>query len=381
MPSNYTIQGYASMIHDARRVDAYRRALQQVVTPESVVVDIGTGLGIFAMLACQAGARKVYAIEPSSAITLASAMAAANGYSERIEFIQGVSSRVTLPEPADVIVSDLGGAIPLFQQHIPSIADARTRLLKPGGTLIPRCDRLWGAVVEAAECYATIAPPTDGAWGLDMRLAWSMAANLCTTLSPAKVRVLSAPERLAILDYTRVEDANLRTRIEWNVMHRGRGHGICVWFERTLADGICYSTAPGEPEMVYSPLFFPWLEPVELNQGDRVALDFRADLHDADYMFSWNTTVANAGRVRHTFRQSQFLGESRSPAELRKQSATHVPKLNGDGEQNYLLLQMMDGKSTNRDIACELQRQHPERFPTLERALGYVGEFSRKYSV
>ena len=268
MPSNYNIQGYASMIHDARRVDAYRRALQQMVTPESVVVDIGTGLGIFAMLACQAGARKVYAIEPSSAITLAGAMAAANGYSERIEFIQDVSSRVTLPEPADVIVSDIGGAIPLFQQHIPTIADARTRLLKPGGTLIPRCDTLWAAVVEAAECYAKIAPSDrPSGWICGWPGAWPPIFP--TTVSPAKVRLLSAPERLAILDYTRIDDANLRTRIEWDVMHRGRGHGICVWFERTLADGICYSTAPGEPEMVYSPFFSPgssrwnWIRAIE----------------------------------------------------------------------------------------------------------------------
>src|SRR5690349_17152188 len=97
----YSIQGYASMIHDARRVDAYQRALQQVVTPEAVVVDIGTGLGIFASLACQAGARRLYAINPPPMIVVASAMATANGYQDRIQFIEDISTRITFPEPAD----------------------------------------------------------------------------------------------------------------------------------------------------------------------------------------------------------------------------------------------------------------------------------------
>src|SRR5437868_11673545 len=103
----YSVRGYAAMLHDARRVEAYQRALQLSITPDSVVVDIGTGLGIFAFLACQAGARKVYAIEPDEVIVLARELAAANGYQERIDFIQDISARVTLSEQADVIVSDL----------------------------------------------------------------------------------------------------------------------------------------------------------------------------------------------------------------------------------------------------------------------------------
>ena len=73
-------------------------------------------MGIFAFLASQAGARKVYAIEPCEVIAVARELAQINGYLERIEFVENVSSSVTLPERADVIVSDLGGAYsPLWQ--------------------------------------------------------------------------------------------------------------------------------------------------------------------------------------------------------------------------------------------------------------------------
>ena len=69
---------------------------------------------------------------------MAKEIAAANNCSDRIEFVQAMSTDVTLPERADVIVSDIGGMLPWFQKHIPAIADARRRFLAPGGVLIPQ---------------------------------------------------------------------------------------------------------------------------------------------------------------------------------------------------------------------------------------------------
>lgn len=90
----YSLAGYGSMIADRVRMDAFAQALRQATTPESVVVDIGTGTGILALLACRFGARRVYAIEPDDAIQVAREIAAANGYADRIDFIQAVSTKV-----------------------------------------------------------------------------------------------------------------------------------------------------------------------------------------------------------------------------------------------------------------------------------------------
>src|ERR1044072_7030896 len=149
----YSIFSYGSMIADRPRMDAYARALRQAVRPGSVVLDIGTGTGIFAMLACRFGARRVYAIEPNDAISVAREAAAANGFSERIEFIQDLSTRVTLPEQANIIISDLRGVLPLFRHHLPTIIDARKRLLAPDGILIPQRDSFWAAIAQAPELY------------------------------------------------------------------------------------------------------------------------------------------------------------------------------------------------------------------------------------
>ena len=61
-----------------------RQHCADAVTPNSVVLDIGAGTGIFALLACRYGARRVYAVEPDDAINLAREVAAANGYSDRL---------------------------------------------------------------------------------------------------------------------------------------------------------------------------------------------------------------------------------------------------------------------------------------------------------
>ena len=56
------------MMADLGRNDAYDRALKALVKPEHVVLDIGTGSGLLAMMAARAGAKHVYAIEANESI-------------------------------------------------------------------------------------------------------------------------------------------------------------------------------------------------------------------------------------------------------------------------------------------------------------------------
>src|ERR1044072_5373644 len=155
----YSGADYGGLIAERVRVGAFVTALKRTVTPGSVVVDIGTGTGIFALIACALGARRVYAIEPNDASGVASELAGANGYAGRIEFHHAMSTEVTLPERADVIVADIGGMLPWIEGAIPSLVDARRRMLAPHGVLIPRRDAISAAVVEAEDLYAG---PTAG---------------------------------------------------------------------------------------------------------------------------------------------------------------------------------------------------------------------------
>src|SRR5688500_3295049 len=139
------------MIADRGRTDAYAAALRRAITPTSVVLDLGAGAGIMTLLACQAGAKKVYAVEPDGIVEVARAVVAVNGYADRVELIQAVSTDITLPEAVDVIVADIHGALPFFCASPTALFDAKRRFLKPGGAMVPTADTIMAAVVSLPE--------------------------------------------------------------------------------------------------------------------------------------------------------------------------------------------------------------------------------------
>ena len=380
----YSISGYGSMIADSIRNDAYARALRKTITPGSVVVDIGAGSGLFALLACQCGARRVYAIEPADTIYLAKEMAAANGYADRIEFIQDYSTAVTLPEQADVVVSDLRGVLPFFQQHLPSIIDARQRLLKTGGTLIPQQDSLWAAMAEAPELYNRLSAPwLSNPYGLDTRAGWRIASNTFRKGMALPEHLLVEPKCWACLDYRSIESPDVNGELTWNVNREGTAHGICAWFDTTLAEGAGFSNAPGLPELIYGNVFFPLTEPVNLEKGDAVIVRIHANLVGCDYIWRWETRVLGRGEpgcVKADFKQSTFFGTPLSPSRLRRQAESYEPELNEDGQIDQLILSLIERRIALGEIATQLNERFPQYFRDHLDALSRVGELSQKYS-
>ncbi len=386
----YSIADYGAMIADRVRMDAFARALRQAVKAGSVVVDIGTGTGIFALLACRLGARRVYAIEPDDAIQVAREIAAANACADRIEFIQAMSTHVSLPERADVIVSDVGGVLPWFQHHIPSIVDARRRFLAPGGVLIPQRDTAWAAVVEAPESYEPYTRPwNDNAFGLNMEAARRIVTNTWNKGRVKPEQLLAEPQRWATLDYTGVEDPDTSACIGWTVTRPGTGHGLVAGFDRTVSEGVGLSNAPDAPpemmapERIYPMAFFPWSAPVALAIADVVSVDLSARLVGGDYIWSWTTQVLDqgqAGQAKASFTQSTLFGAPLSPAQLHKRAESYVPTPNEDGRIARLVLESMKDDVTLGEIARRVADQFPSRFRNWQDALNVVGDLSRTYT-
>jgi protein arginine N-methyltransferase 1 len=280
----YSIRDYGFMIRDDVRTGAYAEALRRVVTPDAVVVDIGTGTGIFALLACRYGARRVYAIEPEGMIEMARAIAADNGYADRITFIEEVSSRVTLPERADVIVSDL----PAYS-HIEVIVDARERFLAPGGRLLPQRDTLCAALVHAPEAHVRRTVPwLENPYNLDMRAAGRLLENVVERRTFEADQLLSAPVRPTILDYTAIERPAVHAKCRLVADRAGTAHGAAVWFDVMVSDGVCFSNEPGAARRsaLNRSLYFPFADPVAVVAGDE--LEFKVVGHSVNGRFLWN---------------------------------------------------------------------------------------------
>jgi type I protein arginine methyltransferase len=382
--TGYSIAGYGQMVVDDMRTVAYSSALRQAVKPGSVVLDIGTGTGILSMLACQYGAGRVYAVEPDDAIRVARQIAEANGFAGRITFIQDVSTRVTLPEKADVIVSDLRGILPLFQQHIPSIIDARERLLAPEGQLIPQEDRLWVAVVEEATLYEKhIKPWQSRPFDLDMQAGWQIVSNSWRKQRVKPENLIARPQQWATLDYRTISETDVAADLTWTVEQAGTAHGLLVWFDTTLVDGIGFSNEPDQPELIYGSAFFPLAQPETLAPGDVITVSMAADLVGGDYIWRWDTTIREQGdpaKIKAQLKQSTFYGAPLSLERLRRQEASYIPTLSDDGRVDYFILSLIDGQTPLMDIAQQIVKQYPDRFPRWQDALSRAAELAQRYS-
>jgi protein arginine N-methyltransferase 1 len=380
----YSLTGYGNMISDRIRTGAYVEALRRTIRPGSVVMDIGTGPGIMAVLACQLGASRVYAIEPCEIIQVARETAAANRCTDRISFFEDLSTNVAIPGRVDVIVSDLRGILPLYESHIHSIADARRRFLAPDGTLIAREDRIWAAVVEAPAEYGKIVDPWDrNELGQNLVTARNRLLNELRKIRVTPEQLLTAPKLWAALDYVTIEDPDVCGTLQWTVERAGTGHGIMVWFDMDLAEGVEFSNGPWSPETIYSAAFFPWSEPVPLTAGQNVCVELDAKNLENGYIWRWATRIEpaeNKGGAAVHFSQSLLQAAVLSLVKLRMTASDYVPQLSTEGVLRKRSLELMDGKSTLEEIAKRLAAEFPERFTRWQQALSFAGALSREVS-
>lgn len=131
-------RSHIHMLNDHARTEAWLQAIAQTVTPEDVVLEIGTGSGILAMAAARAGAKHVYTIEATQIADIAQQNIERNGLKDRITLLRGLSTEIDLPERATVLVSEIIGSQPLGEAIIPYTLDALRRLLVPDARLIPQ---------------------------------------------------------------------------------------------------------------------------------------------------------------------------------------------------------------------------------------------------
>ncbi len=377
----YSLEQFASMFSDKVRMDAYSAAIAHSVRPSDAVLDLGCGPGVFALLACKAGARRVYAIDMNGVVDFGRQLAAANGFSDRIVFMRGDSRQIHLPERVNVLVSDVRGVLPLFSNAIDTLQDARDRFLVQGGQLIPSRDTLYAAIVALPGAYQQLV----GAWKavphLDLAQGLPLVLNTIHRHHIKPDQVVSEPRPWHVLDYVVGAKTSAGNRIELPIKKTVIGHGLGVWFQTQLTGDIGYSTEPRAQETVYGHLFLPWLEPVPLDEGEVCSIDLRAHLVGTDYIWQWETSIPAArGHQEVRFAQSTFYGSLFPPSVLQKRAMGFVPVLDESGQAERWLLQAMDGKRHLEEIAAEAVRQFPHVFRRVEDAFNRAAEIAEKYS-
>lgn len=383
----YSLVHFGHMMRDSIRMRAYTEAIRRAVKPGSVVIDVGTGTGIFAFIACQAGAKHVYALDPNPLVEVGREISAANGFADRVTFIQDFTTRVELPEKADVIVGDVRGQLPLLDMLLDTYVDARKRLLKPDGVLIPTRDTLHVAMVSGPELYERdiLRPWKINDYALNMQAALPMIVNsvIQQNLSVPEDAVLLPGKLWGSFEYGTPINPKVSGEFRWTAERSGTAHFLYVWFDTELFDGVGFSNAPGaDRAKVYGSLFFPLAEPIDLKPGNVVTLALNADPVGRGHIYRWATqffTDESASAPFKRFNQSTFFAAPLS--NLIKRTATYKPRLNMDGTIHaFVLAAMTEGNATLEQIAHQALLKFPDYLKSYEMALGQVAEISQNFS-
>src|SRR5713226_6583194 len=100
--------------------------------------------------------------------------------------------------------------------------------------------------------------------------------------------------------------------------------------------------------------FFPWSEPVDVQEGDRICARLQARHVGGDYVWRWDSEVWSKDpqpAPKSQFQQSTLYGQPFTAAKLRKAAGTHVADLAADGHIESFILQSMNGRTANEEIA------------------------------
>ena len=232
------------MLADQVRNRAYAKAIAEKVKPGDVVLDIGCGAGLTAMLAARAGAKHVYTCEHQPLIAQAAVrVIAQNGLSDRITVLPKWSHNIVvgvdMPERADVVISEIVDTVLLGEGALATLKHAMSALAKPTAKAIPERGTLMAQPVESVK-LANLWQPLD-AEGFDMSAFHhfaSVAQITANEFEACKIRPLGLPTDLFEFDFTNPSIAPARTKQELFCRNTGTLHAVLVSFRMELSPGI-----------------------------------------------------------------------------------------------------------------------------------------------
>lgn len=373
-------------LSDPNRLDAYRRAIEERVKPGYVVVDLGAGTGIMGLLACSAGAGRVYCIEATPLIGLTREIFRVNGFADRVRFIKDFSMHVSLPEQADVVIADQIGRFGFEAGVLEFFSDARKRFLKPEGVLVPSRIDLMVAPVENEALWRQVEFWSQRPAGFDFRPARKLAVNTGYPVRLQRQQLLGAPGMIASLVTGEYPGSISGISATMDVERAGTLHGIGGWFCAQLSPQVTMSNGPLEPRRIERRnVFFPIDRPVAVENGERVRVTMT--IHPGDVMVTWTVEVrdprsASVGKraIRSRFVHSTFQGMLLCEEDLAREQPGFVPSLTPRGEARRSILEFCDGCHSLAEIEQGVYRRHAQLFSSPAEAAAFVSEVVTRYS-
>lgn len=237
----WDIDFHQLMLGDQLRMTAYEKAIKEVVQPGMIVLDLGTGTGILAQWALEAGAAKVYGIDVNQEI-LAQARKTLD---DHFIALPGLSYDIDLPEKVDLIISEILGNLADNEDMTPILADARKRFLKEGGLMLPSRVRSYLVPVSSPrlhkQVHRKVYRSVNGSYNLDELLAklnlFSPFDLYYDAIFPDRCR-LSQPKQLREFHFAGGDSMTYEVVLEYRITQTGLFTGFKGCFIAQLSPQV-----------------------------------------------------------------------------------------------------------------------------------------------
>ena len=368
------LQGQQNMFGDELRNRFYFEAIQKTVNHESVVMDLGAGLGLHGFMANSCGAKKTYLVEPTQTLDLTKKVVQANSLTEKIECISGTIEKAVLPEKVDVIISVFTGNFLLTEDLLPSLFYARDKYLRQGGKMIPDRANMVIVPVSSPEYYEKkIDFWLNSAYNIDYSPVRKYAANTLyyDGSKNRKSHFLAEPSTLLELDFMTANEAECRSKIKIEITEDGTMHGCLGWFDARVGEKWI-STSPVKEQMHWRQVFLPLDNPISVRKGDFISFELiRPEFGDWTWLFEHN-----GKRQKH----STFLSQPQKMKELLKLTDGYKGNLSQKGKATQEVFKLLNGKSTTKNIITELLKKYPQYFTDEKQADSFVKNIVAHYT-
>ncbi|MDW7774456.1 MAG: protein arginine N-methyltransferase [Desulfobulbaceae bacterium] len=270
---------HVPMMNDSPRNDAYFAALQKAVDPDTHVLEIGTGSGLLAMMSARLGARQVTTCETVAEIAeTAKDIVASNGFTPPVTVINKMSSKLKIgkdmDEQADLLVSEILSSEFLGEGVLPSIEDARRRLLKPGGQIIPARGSIQFALFGGSDIEQNIR--VDQVYGFDLsRFNTIVSRKQILFRNDLNIELLSDDTCAFFFDfYTTGRTPHEKKTINVPVRETGRCCGIIQWIRLEMDDTVVFENHPSvkNPASSWTHCLYIFPNPMDVAPGQIVQI-------------------------------------------------------------------------------------------------------------
>ncbi|MEM7173965.1 MAG: methyltransferase domain-containing protein [Bacteroidota bacterium] len=264
------------MLNDKQRNKVYDEAIGKVVNGK-IIMDLGTGSGLLAMMAARGGARKVYAIEQNARLCqVAKAIIHKNGFEDVIHIIQKPVDDLTqddIPLSVDVIITEIFDAGLLGEGCLKSIQKAK-KFLTPKGLVLPKKAKIMGVLRTSNELRAKhLLPQHILGFDINPFLELRIHGALEKLNKEVSYDNLSEPTIIKTFDFNSLFSKEFACKVDFKIKNNGKIDCLGVWFTLYLDEVLTLENHPGSSLHWDQWLLFP-PESIPAQKGDLVTIAF-----------------------------------------------------------------------------------------------------------